>query len=186
MQQTTRADARRNRDALLAAAAEVVAEHGTNASLRDVARRAGVGIGTLYRHFPTRESLLESLLDANFAVLRRRADELISSPDPSEALLVWLRELAAGSATYEGLPESIMDALADEQSALHGACAEMRSAGGRLLERAQQAGDVRSSLTIRAVIAVALGLAWAGQRSQEVLGQVDDLLSAAIGLRVRE
>ncbi|MFE0632265.1 TetR/AcrR family transcriptional regulator [Streptomyces sp. NPDC058864] len=186
MPQTTRADARRNRDALLTTAAQVVAEHGTNASLRDIARRAGVGIGTLYRHFPTREALLEALLDANFEALRSRADSLFTSPDPSDALLTWLRELASGSATYQGLPESIMDALANEGSALHASCAGMNAAGGRLLERAQQAGGIRSGLTIRAVIAVALGLAWAAQRSDDVAGQIDGLLSAAIGLPVRE
>ncbi|MFF4244677.1 TetR/AcrR family transcriptional regulator [Streptomyces sp. NPDC001822] len=177
-----RADALRNRALLLAAAGEVIAERGTDASLRDIARRAGVGIGTLYRHFADRERLLEALLDANFDALRKRADSLLAAPDPEAALLAWLRELAAGSATYRGLPESIMEALADEQSGLHDACEQTKSAGGRLLERAREAGRIRPGLTIHAAISVALGLSWAAQHSCDLAGQVDHLLSAAIGV----
>lgn len=178
--QPTRADARKNRDLLLAAAREAVAEHGTDTSLRDIARRAGVGIGTLYRHFPTREALLEALLNASFDVLRARADSLLASPAPGDALLMWLGELAAGSSTYQGLPESIMNALADEESGLHASCAQMRSAGGRLLEREQQAGSVRSDVTVSEVIALALGLAWAAERSVESSDLVARLLSTAM------
>ncbi|MFE7166695.1 TetR/AcrR family transcriptional regulator [Streptomyces sp. NPDC057616] len=180
MPQVSRANARKNRELLLAAAREAVAEHGTDASLRDIARRAGVGIGTLYRHFPTREALLEALLDANFDALRTRAESLVSSPAPGEALLTWLAELAAGSATYQGLPESIMNALADEESGLHASCAEMRSAGGRLLERAQETGSVRPDVTVTEVISLVLGLAWAAERSVEPSDLVARLLSTAM------
>ncbi|MER8156990.1 helix-turn-helix domain-containing protein [Streptomyces sp. NPDC094472] len=180
MPQTSRVNARNNRELLLDAAREAVAEHGTDASLRDIARRAGVGIGTLYRHFPTREVLLEALLNANFEALRARAQSLLSSPEPGDALLTWLAELAAGSATYQGLPESIMNALADEESGLHVSCAQMRSAGGRLLERAQQTGAVRSDVTVSEVISLALGLAWAAERSVEPTDLVARLLSTAM------
>ncbi|MFD7445040.1 TetR/AcrR family transcriptional regulator [Streptomyces sp. NPDC059909] len=180
MPQTSRADARKNRDLVLAAAREAVAKHGTDASLRDIARRAGVGIGTLYRHFPTREALLEALLNANFDGLRTRADSLLTSPVPGDALLTWLGELTAGAATYQGLPESIMNALANEESGLHASCAQMRSAAGRLLERAQQAGSVRNDVTVSEVIALALGLAWAAERSVEPSDLAARLLSTAM------
>ncbi|MEW2512796.1 helix-turn-helix domain-containing protein [Streptomyces sp. NPDC046870] len=180
MTQAFRADARRNRDLLLTAARESVAEHGTDASLRDIARRAGVGIGTLYRHFPTREALLEALLNSNFDALRARADVLLAAPDSGEALLTWLGELAAGSATYQGLPESIMNALADETSGLHASCAGMRSAGGQLLKRAQQDGSVRSDVTVSEVIALVLGLAWAAERSVESSDLIARLLTTAM------
>jgi AcrR family transcriptional regulator len=75
-----RADARRNYDRLLAVAHEVFAEQGTGASLEEVARRADVGIGTLYRHFPTRDAVLEALLNAGFTSLRVKAEALLSSP----------------------------------------------------------------------------------------------------------
>jgi AcrR family transcriptional regulator len=178
--QAVRADARRNRDRLLAAAKESVAEHGTDASLRDIARCAGVGIGTLYRHFPTREALLEALLNSNFDALRARADTLLTAPDTGEAFLTWLGELAAGSAVYQGLPESIMNALSDESSGLHASCAAMRSAGGRLLERAQRGGSVRSDVTVTEVIALALGLAWAAERSVESSDLIARLLTSAM------
>lgn len=178
--QATRSDARKNRDLLLAAAREAVAEHGTDASLRDIARRAGVGIGTLYRHFPDRATLLEALLEANFKALHARADSLLTSPAPGDALFTWLKELAAGSATYQGLPESIMEALSDEESRLHTTCAQMRSAAGLLLKRAQDAGAVRSDVTNTEVIALTLGLAWAAEHTEEASDLATRLLSSAM------
>ena len=74
-----RADARKNRDHLLEVARDVVNEQGAEASLRDIARRAGVGLGTLYRHFPRREALLEALLRTRFDALTTRARELETS-----------------------------------------------------------------------------------------------------------
>ncbi|WP_326836494.1 helix-turn-helix domain-containing protein [Amycolatopsis rhabdoformis] len=187
MTKPTQADARRNRDLLLAAAREAFAEQGTEASLREVARRAGVGIGTLYRHFPTRDALLEALLDSNFQHLRARAASLLAAPDlaPHEALSAWLAEMTTGARTYTGLPESIMAALADEGSALHESCAAMRASAGELLVRAQNTGRVRSDVTVYEVIALALGLAWAAQQPGGTSDLVDRLLSTAMhGLTV--
>src|SRR3954452_2753784 len=86
-----RADARRNVERLLAVAKETFAERGADAPLEEIARRAGVGIGTLYRHFPTREALLEALLRDSFEPLRAEADRLLTSPSPGDALDAWLR-----------------------------------------------------------------------------------------------
>ncbi|NUW37805.1 TetR/AcrR family transcriptional regulator [Nonomuraea sp. SMC257] len=165
MPEALRADARHNHDQLLAAARAAFAEHGTEASLRDIARRAGVGIGTLYRHFPTREALLQALMRARFDALGQRASGLLAEPSPREALLTWLEEVAAGSATYRGLPESVMTALRDEGSELHASCAAMREAGARLLERAQAEEAVRADVTIEELLALAAGTAWAGEQS---------------------
>jgi AcrR family transcriptional regulator len=184
--QAARADAQRNRELLLAAAREAFGAGGTDASLRDVARSAGVGIGTLYRHFPTREALLEALLDSNFEELRTRAEELLDSPRaPQDALLEWLTELAAGARTYLGLPQSIMAALADENSKLHAASAAMRASCARLLDRAQKAGTVRSGVTASEVITLAVGLAWAAQQPGAPSDSIARLLSTAMyGLAV--
>jgi AcrR family transcriptional regulator len=184
--QTPRADAKRNRELLLAAAREAFASHGTDASLRDVARSAGVGIGTLYRHFPTREALLEALLDSNFDALRARAEQLLDSRlVPQDALLMWLSDLAAGARTYLGLPQSIMAALADQNSRLHASCAAMRASSARLLDRAQEAGTVRADVTAHDVIAVAVGLAWAAQQPGGPSDALARLLSTAMyGLAV--
>ena len=82
-----RADARKNYDLLIEVARDVFVEQGAEASLRDIARRAGVGMGTLYRHFPNRDSLLEALLRSRFAALTARAESLLLAADPAAALL---------------------------------------------------------------------------------------------------
>jgi AcrR family transcriptional regulator len=178
--EVSRADARRNYDLLLTVAGEAFAEHGTDASLRDIARRAGVGIGTLYRHFPTREALLEALLRHRFDAMRERAERLVDAASPSGALLEWLGELATGSATYRGLPESVMAALRDEGSQLHASCAAMRTAGRQLLHRAQEAGEVRADVTAEQLLALVAGLAWAGEQSAEPTEMVGRLMSVAM------
>ncbi|MEN3360521.1 MAG: hypothetical protein V7637_4503 [Mycobacteriales bacterium] len=160
-----RADARRNRDQLLAVAAEALAEQGVDVSLRDVARRAGVGIGTLYRHFPTREALLEALFRNRFDGLRDRGAELLAAADPRQALLTWLADLAAGAASYRGLPESVLDALRDETSELHVSCHAMQAAGAALLDRAQQAGTLRPDVAIEEILALTAGVAWASHHT---------------------
>jgi AcrR family transcriptional regulator len=175
--QLKRADARRNYEHLLSVAADCFAEHGTAASLRDVARRADVGIGTLYRHFPTREALLEAVLNQRFEQLRQRADALAATASPAAALRAWLGEFAVGSAAYKGLPEEMMGALNDTGSQLHASCAAMRAAGARLLESAQGAGAVRADIAASELLALAAGLAWAGEHAPDPAGFVDKLLS---------
>jgi AcrR family transcriptional regulator len=87
-----RADAQRNYDHLLTVASEVVAEQGADASLREIARRAGVGLGTMHRHFPTREVLLEALLRSRLRELTRKAEELEASDRPGEGLITWFHD----------------------------------------------------------------------------------------------
>ncbi|MEQ4206287.1 helix-turn-helix domain-containing protein [Actinopolymorpha sp. B9G3] len=179
MAEAMRADARRNYERLLAVARDVFAEHGTDASLRDVARRAGVGIGTLYRRFPTRESLLEAIVRDGFDNLRTSAQELLGAQLPRDALLTWLRQLAAGSATFRGLPESVMAALHDEDSELHASCQAMRTAGAQLLDRAQRSGAVRADVTADELLALAAGVAWVSKQSPGGAALVDRLLTLA-------
>ncbi|GIG65605.1 TetR/AcrR family transcriptional regulator [Phytomonospora endophytica] len=174
-----RADARRNAQVLLDAAREAFAEHGTDASLRDVARRAGVGIGTLYRHFPAREALLEALLRDDFDRLTAHAAELAGTP-PLPALMAWLRELAVGQRTIRGLPESVLVALRDEESQLHASCKSMRDAGGRLLASAQEAGAVRADLTANELLALVAGLVWASEYAPDSSARLDRLLMVAM------
>src|ERR1700709_776663 len=98
-----RADARKNYDRLLAVGRDVVTEHGADASLRDVARRAGVGLGTLYRHFPTREALIEALLRTNVDELTAQAADRETSSTPEDALVSWLRDCVALAHEYRGV-----------------------------------------------------------------------------------
>jgi AcrR family transcriptional regulator len=145
-----RADARRNRDELLDVARQVIAEEGVDASLRDIARRAGVGIGTLYRHFPTREALLAAIIGDGVRRMAADAAKLSATRPPDEALAVWLAGVARRIGPYEGLSISMLDAVTGDGSddqPLRAACDEMMDAGRGLLARAQAEGVVRSDVT---------------------------------------
>ena len=155
-----RADARKNYDHLLVVARAVVTEQGADASLRDIARRAGVGLPTLYRHFPTREALLDALLRAGFDELAARAAELETSGSARDALVSWLRDCVAHAHEYRGVTTLMMAAIEDTGSALHGSCAAMRAAGTRLLTRAQAAGSARTDMDGTDLFALIAALAW--------------------------
>src|SRR3954471_15202336 len=103
-----RADARRNYDKLVAAATEAFTEHGTDASLEDIARRAGVGIGTLYRHFPNRTALMGAVFQGEMNALLTRSRELAKAPQPCTALVDWLRAIVQHASTYRGLAQALM------------------------------------------------------------------------------
>jgi AcrR family transcriptional regulator len=155
-----RADARKNYDHLLAVARDVVTEQGADASLRDVSRRAGVGLGTLYRHFPTREALLEALLRTGFDEMAAQAHELETSSSPEDALVSWLRDCVANAHEYRGVVALMMTAIEDTGSALHASCVMMRAAGTRLLTRAQAAGIARTDIDGTDLFALAGAAAW--------------------------
>ncbi|WP_413759675.1 TetR/AcrR family transcriptional regulator [Streptomyces sp. MMBL 11-3] len=136
-----RKDAARNYDALLAAAREAFAEQGAEASLEDIARRAGVGIGTLYRNFPTRRHLFESLYADEVAALCRAADE-VAGLAPWEALTTWLGRFAGYMTTKRAVREAL-----DGESEIFAACRDsMHAAGTPLFERAQRAGEARTDM----------------------------------------
>jgi AcrR family transcriptional regulator len=139
-----RADARLNFERLIAAASAAIGELGPNVSLEEVAKRAGVGIGTLYRHFPNRQALLEAVyrdqVDANCALGR----ELLATKPPAEALPLWLHSLLLLNLNTRGLKEALM---AGEVSPQTSECkASMHAVGGELLARAQEAGAVRRDI----------------------------------------
>ena len=155
-----RADARKNYDRLLAVASVVVTEEGADASLRDIARRAEVGLGTMYRHFPTREALLEALLRSNFDELAAKAAELESADSAGEALRSWLRDFVACADNYRGIIAAMVAAIEDPESALHASCTGMKAAGARLLARAQAAGAARTDIDSTDLYALGAALAW--------------------------
>ncbi|MET7337263.1 TetR family transcriptional regulator [Nonomuraea sp. NPDC005650] len=180
-----RADARRNYERLLAEAAAAFAEHGVEASLEDVARRAGVANGTLYSHFPTRQALLEALMRDRMEALAGAARDLLDQPDAREALISWARAGIAHAAMYRGLATSLMRSIEDETSELHAACQAVLTAGERLLERAQAAGAVRPDATASDFYTLINALAWAGEQTTPAQGE--RLLAFAIdGLRPSE
>ncbi|MFI0508584.1 TetR/AcrR family transcriptional regulator [Streptomyces sp. WSLK1-5] len=155
-----RADARKNRDHLLTVAGTVITEQGVDASLRDIARRAGVGLATLIRHFPTREALLEALLRTSFDELAAQAADLETAAEPDDALASWLRDFVACAHNYRGVVALMVTAIEDPESALHASCVAMRAAGTRLLVRAQERGVARTDIDGTDLFALAGSLAW--------------------------
>lgn len=142
-----RADARRNREELLEVARQVIREQGVDASLRDIARRAGVGIATLYRHFPTRDDLIAAIVGDGIRRMQTHATELSATKPSGEALNEWLADVTTRIGPYQGLPAAMLDALVSEGSPLGAPCADMMNAGYVLLSRAQADGVVRPDVT---------------------------------------
>ncbi|HEX4519718.1 MAG TPA: helix-turn-helix domain-containing protein [Gaiellaceae bacterium] len=153
-----RADARANHDKLVAAARALFTEKGTSAPLEEVAERAGVGIGTLYRHFPTRQALLEAVYVDEVEAMARAATELEELP-PWDALSQWLHQYLGFAATKRALNEALMET--DPNSNVLLTCrTAITGAGTTLVERAQHAGAVRTDTTfldiVRMVGAIAM------------------------------
>ncbi|MFF0156112.1 TetR/AcrR family transcriptional regulator [Streptomyces sp. NPDC005263] len=159
-----RADARKNRDHVLAVAGTAITEQGVDVSLRDIARRADVGLATLLRHFPTREALLEALLHTSFEELTATASDLETSSSPEDALGSWLRDCVAWTTEYRGVTVLMAAAIEDPDSALHASCVTLRAAGARLLTRAQAAGTARTDMDGTDLFALIAALAWLGDQ----------------------
>jgi AcrR family transcriptional regulator len=144
--QALRADAQRNRDALLEAAGQAFAEHGTAASLEDVAKRAGVGIGTLYRHFPTRDALVEAAYRRGVEQLCDLADQLLVDEPGDRALEQWMLNFVGYVATKRGLAATLKlasDSHADLFAYVH---ARIRTAVDSLVASAAATGRVRGDV----------------------------------------
>jgi AcrR family transcriptional regulator len=172
-----RADARRNRELLLAAALAAFAERGADdTSLEEIAHRAGVGIGTLYRHFPGRTALLEAVYTDQVAALCQRARELAASEPPGAALAAWMREMVEFSATKQNLT-SALAADYDAGAPVFSACRDdLLAAATALLTRAQQAGAVRPDVQPLDLLRLSHGVAAAAARADDA-DQAERLLS---------
>ncbi|MEU8185524.1 TetR/AcrR family transcriptional regulator [Micromonospora sp. NPDC049044] len=158
-----RADAARNVDRLLAAARELVDNSGSEVVLDEVARRAGVGNATLYRHFPTRGDLLVAVYADEVAALCRQGVDLLGDPSPADALFTWLDAFVVHVATKRALALAATEGPAAHRTEMFGRWHEsMRSTATGLLRRAQDAGAVRPDLTVTDLLAIASGAALGG------------------------
>jgi AcrR family transcriptional regulator len=153
-----RADARRNYEKVLAAAREAFAEGGESTALEEIARRAGVGIGTLYRHFPNRQALLEALYVGEVEEMCRSAAELDRS-DPWEALNAWFERFVAYIGTKRALAAELLNYLEQDAELFQLCRTSLFEAGEPLLKNAQEAGVVRPDVTIGEVIQMVVGIA---------------------------
>ena len=176
-----RADARRNCEHLLAQAAEAFAERGADdVSLEEIARRAGVGIGTLYRHFPTRQALLEAVYRDQVEALARRASELLAADSPGAALAEWLAALAAFGSTKRSMNAALL-AMLGKDSELFSSCGAMlRDSTTALLTRAQEAGVARTDIVGTDVLRLVHGLSLAAHGAPADAGQADRMLSLVV------
>ncbi|WP_308402508.1 helix-turn-helix domain-containing protein [Streptomyces sp. TBY4] len=185
-----RADARRNLEKIVAAAGALIAENGADASLEEVARRAGVGSATLHRHFPSRQALLEAVFKDRVEVLCAKAGALLDGPDPAserdpgQALYTWLRAVSAHAVANRGLGASLMR---EADPALGETCHDMiTSAGDALLARARAADAVRPGITITQLLKLVGAIALATEQDADGPAEADLLLAIAIdGVRAR-
>ena len=150
-----RADARRNRERVLAAARSAFAEQGYAVPLDEIAAAAGVGPGTVYRHFPTKEALFDAVSVANIEELAADARARAEAADPGSAFAGFLHRIAEQALAKRDLPDAFAGAGADAVAA---AVADMHDALGVLLAKAQEAGGVRRDVTVTDLIALLKGL----------------------------
>jgi AcrR family transcriptional regulator len=179
-QRPKRADARRNYEKLLTAASAAFTDLGTAASLEDIARRADVGIGTLYRHFPTRQALLEAVYIDEVEEMSAKADDL-GDLDPWDALATWLHQFVRFAATKRALTDEMLNTIDAEAPVFVSCRAAISEAGDMLLQRAQDAGEVRKDTNFIDVGRMVAGIA--SIRTADP-GQIDRILDVALdGLR---
>jgi AcrR family transcriptional regulator len=180
-----RADAQRNYERLLSAAAAAFTEHGADdVSLEEIARRAGVGIGTLYRHFPTRQALLEAVYREQVEAVRAAAEEQLQSDAPGEALAAWLRVLVDFSSTKHSLTTALLATMDKDSELLSSCSAVIRGAAEALLARAQEAGAVRADVDAKDLIRLVHAVNLAAQYGPADPGQRDRMLGFILdGLR---
>jgi AcrR family transcriptional regulator len=153
-----RADAQRNREKLIAAARDAFAEGGTATSLEEIARRAEVGIGTLYRHFPSRQALLEAVYVEEVSGLSRSAADA-GAQSPWDALAGWLHRFVAYMGTKQALAAELLTYVDRDASLFQSCRAELYAAGEPLLARAQAAGAVRADTDFGELIQLVGGIA---------------------------
>lgn len=158
-----RSDARRNRARVLDAAEAVFAAAGLSASMEEVARRAGVGVGTIYRHFPTKEALFESIIVSRYERLVEEADSLSSRTDAGAAFFGLFARMVEEAATKKAFADTLARAGVDVKAATSASGQKLVQAFERLLNRAQRAGAVRDDADITEVMAVLAGMSLAAE-----------------------
>lgn len=175
-----RADARRNRDHLLAVARQVFAEEGPEAPLEEIARRAEVGIGTLYRHFSTRLDLIGATYARQMEELIELARSLSERKPPGEALFSWLRTEAQQMLAFGALKAYLMSSGTGKEAAAHGWKQQLTAAVHQLLTEAQDAGAVRTGVDAEGVLRLVHGVLTATEGAPERGKQVSQLLDVVV------
>jgi AcrR family transcriptional regulator len=177
-----RADARRNYDKLINAARKAFTDLGSSASLEEIARRADVGIGTLYRHFPTRQDLLQAVYVEEVEALAVSAADFAGLA-PWEALVAWLRRFVAYALAKRALSDELLATMGTDSDVFRKCHAAIWQAGEPLLRRAQEDGAVRADTDFTDVVRLVSGISMIKSANPEQLDRI--LLMALDGLRYR-
>ncbi len=180
-----RADARRNYDLLLAAAAAAFAERGADdVSLEEIARRAGVGIGTLYRHFPNRQALLEAVYKDQVDGLEVLAGKLLVAESPGDALAEWVRAFVAFGRAKRSLSTALVATIGKDSELMSACSMVLRRSTDAVLSRAQDAGAARQDVQGADIFRLTHGLIMAMDAAPSDAEQSDRLVALVIdGLR---
>lgn len=179
-----RADAQRNYARLVAVARAATAELGERIVLEDIAREAGVAIGTLYRHFPTREDLLAATFVDEAEQLRAMAEDLADAPDPFQALELWLKLQLEYGARAKTLGAWVLSNKIAEGSEMHDAYAAMVQAGEQLLRHAKAAKAARADVELGNVLRIVWGIVLTSGHGDTDPGELEPMLDVVIaGIR---
>jgi AcrR family transcriptional regulator len=157
-----RADAARNRQALVDAAFAAFRRHGVHASLDDIAKAAGVGSGTLYRHFASRDALVLAVIEDRLASLADLGGELAAVDPPIEAVERWLLAYIDQAGTFQGLAATLLAPQPEPEAPL---CHAVRAVGAALVDRAVAAGELRADARADDLLDLAAAIAWVGEHS---------------------
>ena len=179
---TLRADAQRNRGLILSAAEAVFLEQGGNVALEDVAKRAGVGIGTLYRRFPTREALLAATCSERFVLLAEASRARAAKLDAGSAVRAYLEDLVTNTSIYRSLAASLGTVLQ------HGTpgCNAINDEGKRLLRSAQDTGAIRQDVSFDDLVYVAIAIAFSVEQGSAPPSRITHLVGLFFdGISVR-
>jgi AcrR family transcriptional regulator len=161
-----RADAERNRERVLASAEAVLARDGLSASMRAVAVEAGVGVGTIYRNFPTQEALFQAIIVRRTEALIAAAARLAQAPDPGDAFFRYFTGVVEHATRTKAIADFLAEAGIDPKSGMADVGRQMRDAVQRLLVRAQKAGAVRPDLRLPELMAMLTGACLAAEHNQ--------------------
>jgi AcrR family transcriptional regulator len=183
-----RADGQRNRERLLEVAKAAFADVGPDVSLEEIARRAGVGIGTLYRHFPTREALVEAVYRREFEQLAAAAERLMASETPGEALREWMRLMVDYIAAKKVIASALGSMVGGVSALYANAGAQITEAMSQLMARAAASGDIRDDVDpadlLRGLVGFTYGAAAPGWRESTL--RLVDILMDGLKPQVRD
>ncbi|MFB7718441.1 TetR/AcrR family transcriptional regulator [Nocardia sp. NPDC056100] len=167
-----RADARRNYDRILDAARDAFTEVGPDVPLDVIARRAGIGNATLYRHFPTRELLMEATYRSDVAELAMSAQRLLGQLPPRQALECWVREHFIPAQQHHGFAVMLRDALINAPEVFTDSKQQLDDAVNQLVAAAHDSGDIRREITPRDILRMAYGIAIAFESAPEACDRI--------------